>query len=127
MRHIIIFNQSIMGRRSSGAYKAAESFRDRGFDTEIVEFLEHWNFEDLKSYLRKIIHHDTVGFGFSYTWMTSGKVRELTSWLQNNYPGRKYFAGGQQPFQEYEGFELVCTGFFEKAADDIIDYLKAHN
>jgi radical SAM superfamily enzyme YgiQ (UPF0313 family) len=123
MRHIVIFNQSIMGRRSSGAYKAAEIFRDRGFDTEIVEFLEHWNFEDLKNYLRKIISHETVGFGFSYTWMTDGSVSKLIGWLRETYPKRKYFAGGQQPFQEYEGFDLVCTGFFEKAADDVIDYL----
>ena len=93
-----------MGRRSSGAYKAAEIFRDRGFDTEIVEFLEHWNFEDLKNYLRKIISHETVGFGFSYTWMTDGSVSKLIGWLRETYPKRKYFAGGQQPFQEYEGF-----------------------
>jgi len=121
--HIVLFNASQFQRRSSGAYRTANILRDMGFEVEVIDFVEQWDIQKLKEYVSKIVTPDTVAFAFSYTWMLQDIIGEYVQWLKKTFPGRKYFAGGQQPFQKYEGFDLVCTGFFEHAADPIIDYL----
>lgn len=123
MQFIIFNDSSIFKRRASGAYRIATLFRKKGYTVKVIDFMTNWNHEDLFPVLDKLVTDDTIGFGFSYTWMNNTVVEKLIQELKQTYPNKKYFAGGQQPFQRELGFDIMVSGYAELFVDKLLDYL----
>lgn len=122
--HFIIFNDSsLFRRRASGAYRIATLIRKKGYTVKVIDYLSNWNDSDLFSVLDNLVSDDTIAFGFSYTWMSSEPIGELVTKLKQKYPNKKYFAGGQKPFQKEIGFDIMVSGYAEYFVDQLLDYL----
>jgi hypothetical protein len=122
MQFIIFNDSSLFKRRASGAYRLATLFRQRGYSVKVIDYTTIWTHKDLFQVLDKITS-DTIGFGFSYTWMNSEETRLLIDALKERYPNKKYFAGGQKPFQQEVGFDVMVSGYAENFIDKLLDYL----
>lgn len=124
MYHFIIFNDSsVFKRRASGAYRIATLLRQKNYNVKVIDYLINWNPDAVKDLLDSLVSEKTIAFGFSYTWMNTEYVKNIIGNLKTLYPNKKYFAGGQQPFQHEIGLDLMVTGYVEHALDDIINYL----
>jgi len=55
--------------------------------------------------------------------MNSEETRLLIDALKERYPNKKYFAGGQKPFQQEVGFDVMVSGYAENFIDKLLDYL----
>ena len=122
MQFIIFNDSSLFKRRASGAYRLATLFRQRGYTVKVIDYTSIWTHNELFQVLDKITN-DTIGFGFSYTWMSSEETNLLIDALKQRYPNKKYFAGGQKPFQQEVGFDIMVSGYVENFIDKLLDYL----
>ena len=123
MQFIIFNDSSLFKRRASGAYRLATLFRQHDYTVQVIDFLSVWTNGDLFSVLDNIVNDDTIAFGFSYTWMQTETTSNLISLLKQRYPNKKYFAGGQQPFQSELGVDIMVSGYAEYFIDDLLEFL----
>lgn len=124
MKHFVIFSDGgVLLKRSAGAYRFATLLRQRGYKVTVIDFFEHWSDEDLERVTDLNVTDNTVAFCFSFTWMRNAALKKLVDYLKQKYPGKKYIAGGNKPFQEDFGLDVTVTGYVENVLDKIIQYL----
>lgn len=124
MKNFVIFTDGgLLLKRSSGAYRLATLLRQRDYKVSVIDFYEHWTDEELNKVISTKVDNDTVAFAFSFTWMRNNQLHKLVNYLQENYPGRKYIAGGNKPFQENFKMDVTVTGYVENVLDNILSYL----
>lgn len=121
--HCIIFNDSVDIRRSAGAYKIANVLNDLGWKTNIIDWISDWKEEDLFFYLDNIVNKNTKLFSISYTWLKPIFAKKFITKIKNRYPGIKFIAGGQQPFQQDINVDIMLFGYAEKAIEPVVSYL----
>lgn len=74
MIYLISDIPKITGVRSIGAYRLATELRWAGYEVEVIDFLSHWNIEDLLEYIDS--GPKPLWIGFSTTFMGQGKGNE---------------------------------------------------
>lgn len=123
-KNIVVFSDGgILLKRSAGAYRLATLLRQRGYAVSVIDFFDHWTDDELQQVIVNKVNDNTVAFAISFTWMRNSTLHKLVKFLKENYPGRKYFAGGNKPFQENFQLDVTTTGYVENALDDILNYL----
>lgn len=123
-KKIIIFSDGgILLKRSAGAYRLATLLRQRDYDVIVIDFFEHWSVEEIHHVMDIHVDDSTIAFAFSFTWMRNAALKNLVNILKEKYPGRKYIAGGNKPFQENFGLDITVTGYVENVLDCILNYL----
>lgn len=110
--------------RSTGGYRIATYMRKLGWDIEVVDYLSHWNLEDLEKFIENRNTSQTIKWvGISITWnLYDPIVADLISFLKKQYPEIVILVGGNQNFNINLGCDYYIYGFGEKAVEAILKY-----
>ncbi|MGZ3724798.1 MAG: B12-binding domain-containing radical SAM protein [Pseudobdellovibrio sp.] len=122
------FGETALGLyRPAGAYKFASVLRERGYDVEVVEFLNYWQIDDIKKFLKNHCNAETLFIGWSTSFFNikKGTYDELIDWVRTNYPHIKLIAGGYQPtFANLNNLDYYIYSYAEGVIDDLMNHIK---
>jgi len=125
--HSIIFNISIRRglHRTLGAYRIAHVLREHNWDVEVIDFVIHWNLEQLTELAKSRITTDTKFIGFSHMFSEwSDTLETFCFWLKKEYPWITLISGGgTNPFFESAVIDYYIQGFGEIAIIELLSYL----
>lgn len=127
MNHCLIFGVTNGGvYRSSGAHRIANHLRIQGWDAEVIDFIEFWNFDQVKQLLSSRITSNTKFIGFSITFnLTSNEklLSDIVDWVKKKWPNLKFISGGHSvPFFNAP-FDYHIMSYGEFALDELLQWL----
>jgi hypothetical protein len=120
MHHALIFSQHLlMNRRSSGPHRIATILREQAWDVEVIDYLDHWGFEQLKELVRSRITSSTVFVGYGSVWAFWHKdtiIQWIVDWIRKEYPHVRQIFGAQiMPQNPEPKFDYYVIGYGENA------------
>jgi len=123
MHHALIFNvHNLALRRPSGGYRIASFLREHDWDVEVVDYLESWQLDELKEFVRSRVNNNTVFFGFScffYNW--HNHLNDLIDWTKKEYPHIKMVVGGQsKKIMQTKNIDYYVQGYGEYAILELV-------
>lgn len=111
--------------RLGGAHRIATHLRNQNWDCEVIDFFNHWTFEELQELCRSRIDSKTKFIGFSYIFSLDAQrpdVIQFTAWLKQKYPELLIISGSQTTLVDNENVDYHVTGYGESALDAILKY-----
>ena len=118
--------------RSAGAYRIRTELEDNGFSCLVVDFFQHFSFNEIEKVLDLNVTKDTLWIGFSTTFMNTKTELEQNSsfWKQVKvkYPNVKILMGGSKSLLEEMDFvDHYITGYADSAIIEITKNIKTYN
>jgi radical SAM superfamily enzyme YgiQ (UPF0313 family) len=127
-------------QRSIGAYQVAYHCRQYGFSCQVIDFTDHFSFDELTNAIQKFVGSNTLAIGVStsfYSGSTKKKyisadrsfdsiipdtVRSCLVAVKQQFKNIKLLAGGAQSYQVQSDdlFDAVFHGYSEQS---VLEYL----
>lgn len=123
----IIFNvtQNAHLSRPLGGHRIAHYLRDLGWDVEVVDWANHWTFEELQQFA-KIKYDDKLLFiGFSQLFSHwDDTLEKFGAWFKSCYPHVPILCGSSvNPMYHTDVVDYYFQGFSENALLVLLKYL----
>lgn len=110
--------------RAGGAYRMAHYLRQFKWDIEVIDYITHWNLEDLKTLIDQRHRVGNLKWvGFSATWnLTHPNVKGLCDYIKDTYPEVVIIVGGHSVLGTDLRANYYVNGFGEYAGKAILEY-----
>jgi hypothetical protein len=130
MYHALIFQSfPLQAKRPGGGHRIATFLREKGWDVEVIDWVDQWTLEELQTLVKSRVTTNTKFFGFSTFfahWPQS--VENFSVWLKQSYPDIMTMLGGQsRPRMNSKGIDLYITGYGENAMLAVIEKITGNN
>lgn len=115
---------SVFHSRSAGAYKIADHCRSHGWDIDVIDYITHWDYEDLKNYITTSIKKNNskwVGISYNWTWRWQ-HLKSLLSYIRSTFPEILMIVGGQTPYNDDLECDWYIFGYGEEALLKVLEY-----
>ena len=123
----IIFNvtQMIHLSRPLGGHRIAHYLRDLGWDIEVVDWANHWTFEELKEFAKSRHSKNLKFIGFSQLFSHwDDTLENFGMWFKLTYPDVPILCGSSvNPMYNTDVVDYYFQGFSEKALLVLLKYL----
>lgn len=114
--------------RPAGAHRIATVLRETGYDIEVIDFFNFWNFDELKKLIESRCDHQTIFIGWSLTFYWAENpifIKNLIAWIRSNFPKINLVAGGTSTlYSQISGLDYYIDGFAERAINDLLEHMK---
>lgn len=125
MFHSLIINieYSTLSRKL-GSYRIAHWLRAKGWDAEVIDYANHWTYEELVELAKSRITQNTkfVGFSISFGDWTE-TIEQFAAWLKLTYPDVVLISGAAIMPDHKILVDYHIWGFGEYALDKLLSYL----
>jgi radical SAM superfamily enzyme YgiQ (UPF0313 family) len=125
----LLFNvQNPSAYRSSGIHRIATIMREEGWDSEVMDWANHWKLDQLKHYCKQRVDSDTKMIGFSCNFgVWTEMLDEFVIWFRVTYPDVKVIIGGQYlPQYKISVVDYYVIGFGENSIIALLKYLEGN-
>jgi radical SAM superfamily enzyme YgiQ (UPF0313 family) len=125
--HCLLFSASDkVYDRVGGVHRIANHLRSKNWDTEVIDFVDHWDQEELKDLVRSRVTSKTKFFGFSYLFnlaVTNVLLFIFCAWVRENFPDIVLISGGQANLLDLSHVDFHIIGYGEFAIESLLKYL----
>jgi radical SAM superfamily enzyme YgiQ (UPF0313 family) len=108
--------------RSTGVHRIATWLRSHDFDVEVVDWVNHWTVEQLKTLFKSRYSTETKFIGFSHLFsIWSDTLEEFCQWIKSQYPDIFIISGSSvNPLFQSHHIDFYIQGFGEHAILDLL-------
>jgi hypothetical protein len=118
------------GVRNVGAYRIASFLRTHGWQCTVADYIDLWNTQDLRAYLKRHINEDTKWIGISFTWIPLSEdkeqslahIQDVIRFIKSIRPDILIIAGGMTPYENNLEVDYYVYGYAEKVILQILNY-----
>lgn len=107
--------------RMGGAHTIANVLRKNDIETEVIDFIDFWDNDDFKMYLKAQKSFDIIGL--SYVFFSESRAKELVDICKKYNPKAKILIGGTSEFPDL-GADYYLYSYAENAIKPVLDDIK---